>query len=143
MVLARLDDADRPDDVVHRRPRSGGLSAIEHAAWVAIGIRQVTEAFQTVMVRDNPVISLPPIDVEPPVAGGEDPTDAVVARIQAAGATLASAIEGTPGDSWKRSGETDGHPVTALEVVTTAVHLGVHHLRLADRVITEVAREHD
>ena len=143
MVLAHPDDADRPDDVLHRRPKSGGLSAIEHAAWVATGIGAVADAFQAVSIHDDPVISLPPVDVDPPVAGGEDSVDAALARIQTATSALATAVEGTPGDSWLRHGHTDGESVTALEVVTTAVHLGVHHLRLADRVINEVARERD
>jgi DinB superfamily len=142
-VLARPDDEDRPDDVLHRRPKSGGLSAIEHAAWVAAGIAQVGKAFAAVMYLDDPAVSLPALDPEPPVGTdvvGVDP-DSVVATIRAAAVALAGAIEQAPKDGWNRTGHAADEPVSALDVVRFAVHLGVHHLRLAEQIITEVVHD--
>jgi hypothetical protein len=142
-ALARPDDEDRPDDVLHRRPMSGGLSAIEHAAWVAAGIAQVGKAFAAVMYLDDPAITLPPLDPEPPVgadAVGGQP-DSVVAAIRAASVSLASAIEQAPKDGWNRIGHADDEPTSALDVVRFAIHLGVHHLRLIEKTIAEVVHD--
>jgi hypothetical protein len=141
-ALARPDeDEDRPDDVLHRRPKGGGLSAIEHAAAVAAGLARADEAFRDVMYRRDPDITLPPVDVEPPVEAVQDPPDVVVDRIKAAAEGLADAIESAPGDGWARTGRSPDGPVTALDVVRTGVHIGVHHLHLIERTITEVVHD--
>jgi hypothetical protein len=140
-ALSRPDDEDRPDDVLHRRPIAGGLSAIEQAAAVAAGLALADEAFRDVMYRRDPKISLPPVDVEPPADGVQDPPDVVVDRIKAAGEGLADAIDSAPGDGWARTGRGPDGPVSALDVVRTAVHLGVHHLRLIERTIADVVHD--
>jgi hypothetical protein len=144
LVLARPDDEDRPDDVVHRRPKSGGLSAIEHGAWVAIGTGQADEAFRAVMYLDHPEVTLPSVDVDPPVPGGEANAETAIARIKGATDPFAAAIQDAPSSGWTRTGRTvdgvDGE-ITALDVVRLAVHLGVHHLRLAEQTVDEVAHD--
>jgi hypothetical protein len=152
-ALARPDDEDRPGDVLHRRPKGGGLSALEHTAWVATSLALVGDAFTAVMYHDDPAISLPPLDPRPAVAAaaegavgpsgesGSDSAGAAIADLAAAAIGLASAIEQAPKDGWSRTGHsTSGHS-TSLEVVTFAVHLGVHHLRLAEQTVAEVAHE--
>lgn len=141
LALAIPDDVDRPDDVIHRRPRSGGLSAMEHAAWVAAALPQADAAFRDVMYRRDPVITLPPIDVEPPVPQADDPPDVVVARIKAESEGLADAIEAAPSDGWARTARGPTGEISALDAVATAVHLGVHHLRLIERTIAEVVHD--
>jgi hypothetical protein len=142
-ALTLPESEQRPDDVVHRRPRGGGLSAAEHAAWTAAAIGQVAAAFERVITRDNPEIQLPPVDVDPPVPGGEDPTDAIVAGIQAAADPLADRVGDVHGNEWNRTGRLDGTTVSTLDVIRHAVRVGVEHLHAAERTVAEVAREID
>jgi mRNA-degrading endonuclease toxin of MazEF toxin-antitoxin module len=140
-VLAGPDDEDRPDDVLHRRPAGGGLSALEHAGWVAAGIPRAAEAFAAVMYQEDPAIALPALDPSVAVGADELAPAAVVAAIKVAGDALAGAIEQAPKDGWNRTGHVGADRVTALDVVRFAVHLGVHHLRLAERTIDTVLHE--
>jgi hypothetical protein len=142
-ALTLPESEQRPDDVVHRRPRGGSLSAAEHAAWTAAAIDQVASAFRRVITQDNPEIQLPPVDVAPPVPGGEDPTDAIVAGIQAVADLLADRIGDVRGNEWIRTGRLDGTTVSALDVIRHAVRVGVEHLHAAERTVAEVAREID
>jgi hypothetical protein len=141
LVLGRPDDEDRPDDVLHRRPKSGGLSAVEHGAWVAVGLSQAAQAFVAIVYTTNPKVTLPALDVDPPVPGADSGPDAVVAAIKAAGDPLAAAIGDAPADAWTRTGQATDGPVTALAVVRLAVHLGVHHLRQAEQAIAAAIQE--
>ncbi|HEX9548241.1 MAG TPA: DinB family protein, partial [Acidimicrobiales bacterium] len=134
-------DEGRTDDALHRRPADGGLSAIEHAAWTATAIAQVNEAFRQVIIEDNPLIDLPPIDVPAPVEGGSDSVDAVDARVEAAGEPLANAIANVHGTEWTRTARVGDQQITALDVVRHAVRLGVEHLRAAELTVAQVVRE--
>jgi len=123
---------------------------------VATGLDLVADAFTAVMYHDDPSISLPPLDPRPAVAaaeervvgrsgeGGSDSVAAAIADLAAAATSLASAIERAPKDGWNRTGRltTDGY-TTSLDVVGFAVHLGVHHLRLTEQTVAEVAHELD
>jgi hypothetical protein len=142
-ILRPPDDADegRLDDVVHRRPADGGLSALEHAAWTATGIAQVAEAFRRVAIEDDPPIELPPIDVSPPVAGGSEPLDTVLARLAAASDQMADAISGVHGNDWNRPARVGAQQVIALDVARHAVRLGVEHLRAAELTVSQVVGE--
>jgi hypothetical protein len=142
-ALARPDDEDRPDDVLHRRPKGGGLSAIEHAAWAATAIAEVGEALAAVMYHDDPAVSLPVLDPSPEVvvAGAGGQPDAAVSALREAAVGLAGAIELAPNDGWSRTGHAGSERVTALDVARHAVHLGVHHLRLAEQAVTEAAHD--
>jgi hypothetical protein len=143
-VLSLPEDERRPDDVVHRRPQAGGLSAAEHAAWTALAIPQVETEFRKVILEDDPEVYLPPVDVGPPVAGGEDPTDDLLARLESATTSLADRIGDVHGDEWSRIGQLpgpDSKKVSALDVVRLSVRIGVEHLRAAERTVADVARE--
>jgi hypothetical protein len=143
-ALTLPEDEQRPDDVVHRRPHAGVLSAAEHAAWTASAIREVDTEFRKVMIEHDPELDLPPVDVAPPVAGGEDPTDAVLARLESAATSLADRIGDVHGEEWSRTGRlpgSDGAKVSALDVVRLSVQIGVEHLRAAERTVADVARE--
>jgi hypothetical protein len=142
-VLKPADDDERPDDVLHRRPRrAGGLSAIEHAAWAATGIGEAGEALRLVLIQDRPVVSVPPVDPPGEVPGADLSAGEILARLGLATEPLAQLADRTHGDEWKRSGLTsDGSTITALELLVVAVHFGAHHLREADRTLNEVAGE--
>jgi len=141
-VLKLPDDEERPDDVLHRRPRKGGLSAIEHAAWASAGIAEAGEALRLVLIKDRPLVSVPPIDPAGEVPGAGLSADEVLARLGSAAEPLAQLADRTHGDEWKRSGVTpDGSTTTALGLLVVAVHFGAHHLREADRTLNQVAGE--
>jgi hypothetical protein len=143
-ALSLPEDEQRPDDVVHRRPQAGGLSAAEHAAWTASAIRQVETEFRKVMIEPDPEVDLPPVDVAPPVPGGEDPTDAVLAHLESAATSLADRIGDVHGAEWARTGRLpgpDAGEMSALDVVRLSVRIGVEHLRAAERTVADVARE--
>jgi len=143
LALAGPGDDDRPDDVAHRRPAAGGLSGAEHGAWVATGIALADEAFRAIVYRNDPAVTAPALDVDPPVEGGDKPVAAIVEAIRETTGEMAGAVEMAPHDAWTRTGRTDAGAITALDVVRLAVHLGVHHLRLAERTMAEVARQLD
>jgi hypothetical protein len=145
LVLSAPDDDDRPDDVVHRRPAGGGLSAGEHGAYTAHAIGAADETFRAIVYLSDPEVTLPALDVSPPVADGERPVPAIVEAIRRAGEEMAGAIGSAPHDAWTRRGRTEagGGTVTGLEVVVQAVHIGIHHLRAAERTMAEVARQLD
>jgi hypothetical protein len=142
-VLARPEEEERPDDVLHRRPRGGGLSAIEHVAWATHGITGASEAMRLVLIQDRPVVTVPEIDPSPDaVPDGSEPGEVALARLEAAVAPPAKLVDNTYGEDWKRTGvTTDGSPVSALALLAAAVHFGSHHLRATDRTINQVARE--
>jgi hypothetical protein len=143
-VLTLPEDEQRPDDVVHRRLTAGGLSAVEHTAWTALAIQQVESEFWRVVREKDPELDLPPIDVGPPVPGGEDPTDTVLGRLETAAASLADRIGDIHGEEWGLSGRLPGpdqQKVSALDVVRYSVRIGVEHLRAAEQTVADVARE--
>jgi hypothetical protein len=130
------DDAEM-EDAVGRRNASG-WSALAHGQWAAQAIEALGNALYQVLVRDQPAVSLPPVDppTAPSAAGGPG---TVMARIEAATVKLAHTADGTKGDEWNRTGRLDdGSPVTAADLLRAAVHQGVHHLRLAEKVLREV-----
>jgi hypothetical protein len=139
-ILVPPGDDDRPDDVVHRRP-AGGLSAVEHAAWVAQALPRLGEVLRTMLIGTNPSVDLPPLDPDPPGEGSEDPAADMVARVAAAAEPLADAIDKVPGGDWVRTGQAGGATVTALDVAQGAVELAIHHLRAAEATVAEVLRE--
>ena len=140
-VLTLPEDDQRPDDVVHRRPQGGGLSAVEHAAWTASSIQQVESEFRRVVREKDPELDLPPVDVDPPVPGGEDPTETVLAHLETAAASLADRIGDVHGQDWGLTGRLPGPAgrVSALDVVRYSVRIGVEHLQAAERTVADVA----
>jgi hypothetical protein len=140
-VLALPEEEQRPDDVLHRRPASGGLSAIEHAAYTASALPQLADALRLVLSRDNPEVAAPPLEVDPPVAGGSASADEVVEQIAAAAEALAKEISNVSGSEWTRPGRVGGQTVNALDLARAAVQLAIFHMRAAERTIDTVVRE--
>jgi hypothetical protein len=139
--LATPDDDDRPDDALHRRPLGGGLSAIEHAAWVASALPGLGQALHRVLFDTDPAIEVPALDPEPPVDHADRSAEDTVAAIAAATGPLADVIDGVDGNDWRRPGLLIGKDVTALDVAQGAVQLAVYHLRTTERTLREVARD--
>jgi hypothetical protein len=140
VALALPEEEQRPDDVVHRRPASGGLSAIEHAAYTAAALPQLADALRLVLTRDNPDLTVPPLEAEPP-SGASGSVDEVINRLAGAAESLAKDISNVSGPEWTRTGRVDGQSVTALDLVRGAVQLAIFHLRAAERTVSEVVRE--
>jgi hypothetical protein len=140
-ILVPPGDDDRPDDVVHRRPADGGLSAVEHAAWVAQALPELGEALRLVLIGANPFVDVPRLDPDPPVEGGSDPAADVAARVGTTAEPVAEAIDNVPGGDWVRTGRAGGATVTALDLAQGAVELSIHHLRAAERTVTQVLQE--
>jgi hypothetical protein len=140
-ALVPPGDDDRPDDVAHRRPADGGLSAVEHAAWVGSALPQLGEALRLILISADPAVALPSLEPHPPVDGGALPAVDVVARVADAADAVAGAIENVAGDDWVRAGHGGGATITALDVVRGAVELAIHHLRAAEQTMTRVLQE--
>ncbi|MDQ1397175.1 MAG: hypothetical protein QOG64_2434 [Acidimicrobiaceae bacterium] len=126
---------DMGEDPV-RRAGTTGWSALAHATWAGLSFDAVAEALHQVLVHDHPDISVPSLD--PPAPPVDQPTAAVLDRLARAAEMLAVAIDGAGGGQWKRTGRTTSGERSALDLVRVAVHQGVHHLRLAERVLKEV-----
>ncbi len=140
-TLVPPGDEDRPDDVVHRRPADGGLSAVEHAAWVALALPELGEALRVALIGTNASVSLPALEPQPPVDGGDLSAVDVVARVAAAAEPLSDAISGVPGPEWSRTGRANGTTVTTLDIARGAVELAIYHLRAAERTVRRVLQE--
>jgi hypothetical protein len=140
-VLTTPDDDDRPDDVLHRRPATGGLSAMEHAAWVAGALPRLAQTLRRILVETDPAIEIPPLEPQPPVEDGDRSSADTVAAIAAAITPLAESIAGVPGDDWRRTGRLDGAEVSALDVARGTAELSIYHLRTAEQTVRQVLRE--
>ncbi|MDQ1402865.1 MAG: hypothetical protein QOG03_1181 [Actinomycetota bacterium] len=134
-LLVRRDDEDRDDSLVRRRG-ADGWSGLEHTAYVAAALAEVDEALRRILISDSPSVSLPPVDGGAPPSAGD--VDSVVGRLTSSTGALAKTIEGASGEDWNRTGSVDGRETTALALARHAVHVGIHHLRAAERVLQEV-----
>jgi hypothetical protein len=139
--LATPDDDNRPDDVAHRPPPGGGLSAIEHAAWVASALPEIGQALHRLLFETDPATEGPPLDPRPPVEHAGGTVSETVAAIAASAGPLADVIDGVDGNDWLRPGTLNGQTVTALDVARGAVQLAIYHLRAVERTLREVARD--
>jgi DinB superfamily len=129
-ALVRLDDEEGADIV--RRPGPDGWSALDHAVHVARAFDADADALRRVGIVEDPSVA-----VEPERRAEEaGPVDDVLARLAAAAAAAADAVEHTRGKDWHRAGSVEGGArVSALALARHAVHEGVHHLRLAEQAI--------
>ena len=131
-LLVRLDDEEGAA-IVTRRPAPDQWSAIEHAVHVSDVLDAVGDAVERVQVHDDPSID---VETGPPRRA---PVDEVLLRLDMASDRLASAAERIAGKDWQRSGRLrDGERVTALALVRHAVHVGAHHRREVERVMSTV-----
>lgn len=140
-VLVLPEEEQRPDDVVHRRPASGGLSAIEHAAYTAAALPRLADALRLVLTRVDPDLPVPPLDGNPPPGASAASVDEVVNQLAEAAESLAKDISNVAAHEWTRSGRVGDQTATALDVVRGAVQLAIFHLRAAERTVSEVVRE--
>jgi hypothetical protein len=140
-VLALPEEDQRPDDVVHRRPASGGLSAIEHVAYVAGALPRLGDALRLVVTRDDPEVAAPPLEPEPAATASPGTIDQAANEIAVAAETLAREIGNVAATEWTRTGRIGDQKVTALDLVRGAVQLAIYHLRAVERTVAEVVRE--
>lgn len=133
-LLVRPDEEGGDDDLVRRWPPGGGLSALEHTAMATEGMGAAAAAVRSVAVRDEPEVT---IAVAEP---GPLPTvDAVLEGLAVAADNLADGVGGYAPEEWGRCGVlADGERVSALDLARNGVHMGIHHLRDAARVIEQV-----
>jgi hypothetical protein len=137
-VVARPKDQEFDAGDPALRPGASGWSAAAHALWATMGINAATEALHQVLVHDNPDISVPSLDPASPPPVDED-TEAILDRLSLAAESLAVATDNATASQWKRVGRTSaGDELSALDLVRTAVHQGIHHLRAAEKVMREV-----
>lgn len=126
----------RPDDeegaaVVTRRPAPDQWSALEHAAHVADVVALVATAVRALQRRQQPEVRVEP---GPPTV---DTVDAVLERLTAACGDLAAALGEVAGRDWQRTGRLPtGGVVTPLDLAREAVHVGAHHRREIERLLT-------
>ena len=131
-LLVRLDDEEGAA-ILTRRPGPAQWSALEHAVHVADVLEAAGEAMERIELHDDPAVTL---DVKPP---RKAMVDEVVARITAGCERLATAMDRIKGKDWHRRGRLpDGTPVTAMDVARHAVHLGSHHRRELEAVLSRV-----
>jgi len=139
-LLVRPDDDD--PEIVHRRPAPGVASAVDHAAAAAAGMSAAARALERVRVHEGAGVDLgPPPGPGRAVAGVGDglTLEDVLAVITRSAAALAASAEAVHGDEWARTGVLpDGTSLHALDMARAGVHAGSHHLRAADRVLSQV-----
>ncbi len=132
MLLVRLDDEEGAA-ILTRRPGPSQWSALDHAVHAADGLEAAGEALERIQLHDDPAVTLA---VKPP---REAPVDEVVARLDAGCSRLAATMDRTKGKDWHRRGHLpDGTAVTAIDVARYAVHLGSHHRRELEGVLSRV-----
>lgn len=130
-LLVRPDDDDPA--IVRRRPSSDGASALELAAHAAATFAIVADALQRVQAHDAP-----DIQIEPPGTPAAGSLEAVLEALTAGATRLATATDAVRGDDWERTGTVAGAPLRAVDVARHGVHMGIHDLRQAERVLDEV-----
>jgi hypothetical protein len=143
-LFAGLGDDEAPDDVGHR-VATDGWSAVEHVVAAAWAIAAADRALAAVLTADAP--ALPSTDVDPderPKPG--PPTGTVHERVAELGfeaTALAERIDPVRPEDWTRDAVVTGgtvRRVTALDIVRSAIEVGISHLRAAERVLDEVRR---
>ncbi len=139
LLAAPVDDQEDAAAVLARRPADGSWSVLEHACRVVLGLRLVDRHVRSALWSERP--NLEPSDVaSAEVEGsgeGRQPSD-VEADLGAAVEALATTLDGVPGDAWLRPAVLAGRDTTVLGLARAAAHDGTHHLREAERVLTEV-----
>lgn len=140
-AFARVDEEDDVlvDDLVRRRPPSGGWSAIEHAAHVRDVLSLYERRVKEALADDRPAFaSVDPDELAAEAAYNEQSLDEVLDVLEANATSMAAAVDAVPDDGWARRGVRDGEEVDVLWLVRQTVHEGSHHLRDTERVLREV-----
>ena len=136
-----LEAADNDSPGRARRTGPDGWSPADHAAGAATALDEVAALLRQVAVSDEPIL-------EVPAAGGASPSgatlDGALAALEAASGNLATAIDSVKGKDWERMGrDAAGQAWSALDVARLGVHLGVHHLRAAARLLDDISKDAD
>jgi hypothetical protein len=107
---------------------------VRHVTRAADALRAYDEQLRKVLRTDKPVLDR---TSSAPVARRQEAVDPSAAQrqLEAAANHLADVVDEVPPHDWSREGSLHGAPVTALDVVTAAVHEGVHHLRALDDLL--------
>jgi hypothetical protein len=131
-VLVRMDDDDGARVVT--TPAADGWSALDHAAHAAVSLAAGADALRAVSIEDDPLVAYAPERREP----SPGPVDEVLDRLSAACTGGAEQVERVKGNDWDRRGRISDHDsVSALDIARHMVHEGVHHLRGAERAVSE------
>jgi hypothetical protein len=133
------DDADSPGHMIRRRPDPSTWSALEYTAHVADVLDHLGPAIRRISVEDGPTITF--FDNDERVvqqAYNDMPRAEVLGWLELSCEDLASILDATNADDWSRVGHFAWGDRTALDMARNAVHEGSHHLRDAQRVLSEV-----
>ncbi len=130
---------DAPEAVFRRRPDPTTWSALEYTAHVADVLDHLGRAVRSIVVDDNPSITLFDNDERAAQKGyNELERTEVLGWLELASAELASVLEGVNPDDWTRTGRFEGEECDALTVARYGVHEGSHHLRDVQQVLNQV-----
>jgi hypothetical protein len=143
-VFTGLGDDESPDDLAHR-PGPDGWSALAHVVAASRGIATVASALDAVLTSELPEIDPTTIDPDrkPADPSPSGTVDERVSELAWEADALADRVERTKGADWTRRAAVTGSPrdVEALDLVRTAVAVGVTHLRGAQGVLDAVRRD--
>jgi hypothetical protein len=109
---------------------------VRHVNQAADALRSYDEPLRKVLRADAPTLdrtSRSPVTRPPEVVD----SSAALRQLEAAASQLADVVDEVPPDDWSREGSLHGESVTALDLVTAAVHEGVHHLRALDDLLED------
>jgi len=112
----------------------GDVSPVDRAARVVGAFGQAADDLERIWGQMSPALA----STERNLAGGPS---AIVAELGRASERLARAVERFESDQWGRTGLRDGQPVTALDVLRDAVHVGSHELRACRRALAEACEQ--
>lgn len=139
-LLEDFDDDEDGDELIRQRPDATTWSALEYTAHVA----DLLEAFGPVLRRmtqeDHPTLDFFDSDERAAEQGyNEADPQAILARLEAAGKTLADVIDGIDPSAWTRTATFSWGDRDALTIARNAVHEGSHHLGDVEKVLEQVA----
>jgi hypothetical protein len=109
---------------------------VRHVTQAAAALRAYEEQLGKVLRTDAPTLDR---TSRAPVERRQEAVDpsAALRQLDAAADHLADVVDEVPTDDWSREGLLHGERVTALDLVTAAVHEGVHHLRAIDDLLED------
>ena len=141
--LTRFLPGEDGEELLRRRPATGGWSALEYAAHVRNSFHLASESVRRVVQEDHP--TFPPIDADEEVARegfNAEPVETVADEVATAAGELADRIDGVPSDAWGRTASITGlGEIDALWLARNAAHEGHHHLLDIGRVMRAARQE--
>jgi hypothetical protein len=128
-------EEDESADALLNRPGPNGESATQIAARVGRSLAAAGEAVRRILVADRPSVTLGAESAEVP-----DTPQAALERVTREAARLAERVDRTDADAWLRTGDVDGQPTTAIDLVRDAVKTGSDGYRAAERAVDDARR---